>query len=207
MKLSSLVASLAVLASAFSFSASTPGHAGGVAFTVSVSVQVTPSGSGFDWDYTVGITSNEVGIPITIFEIPEVHSGALDSTMFTLPSGWTATEETSPPFDDPLIKPSTTPAAWLVVSTDNFDDGIDANSENNPLSFNFYSTFGGQVPAQFSAAYRFFFNDTPVYDSTVTLDPLTPNVPEPSTWVLMGLGALGLVALRRRKGIPGVARA
>jgi hypothetical protein len=207
MKLSSLAASLAVLASAL-FSVSTPGYADGyVTPDVSVSVTVTPSGSGFDWDYTVQIT-NPSAAPINIFEIPETQSGAFASVNYTVPVGWTATEETSAPFADPLIKPSTAPAAWLVVSTLNLADAINYSPENIPLSFDFYSTLGGSVPAQFSTAYREFAGDTPDYFFTVTLDPPTPSsVPEPATWIMMGLGALGLVALRRRKGALSPARA
>src|SRR5271167_651262 len=101
MKLSTSVASCAFLAAAGLSSVPTSGYAGSITPTVSIGVQVNKSGAGFDWDYTVQITNPEFGTPINIIEIPEVKSGYLDSTVFTLPDGWTAIEEASPPFADP----------------------------------------------------------------------------------------------------------
>lgn len=207
MKLWTSIASCAFLVSAGLLGAPTSGHAGSITPTVTIGVQVTKSGAGFDWDYTVQITNPGAGTPINIIEIPEVKSGYLDSTVFTLPNGWTATEETSPPFADPLIKPSTTPAAWLVLSTDINTDAINWDQQNNPLDFNLYSTVGGSVQASVSTAYSYLQEGTPVYVYSVTIDPITPtSAPEPSTWALMGLGALGLIALRRRKGALAPAR-
>lgn len=194
MKLSTATSSCASFAFAILLSAAA--FAGvSVAPNVSVGVVVTPDGSGFDWDYTVTLNNAAAGaVHIGAIEIPEVKAGYLTSPG-GLPSGWSAQELTSPAFGDPLLKPDGTPGAWLLLSTTDFASYI-GTPGNNPLTFDLFSDFGFQTPADVSTA-------TPsggVYYVVTTIDPSTPgSAPEPATWVLMGLGALGLVALRRRK--------
>ena len=132
--------------------------------------------------------------------------GYLDWTTFTLPTGWLGTEITSPAFGDPLIKPNGVPAGWILLQTLDFADSV--SSGNSPVDFNLYSTFGGGPPAQVIGALPIVEQDQTFYEDLVTVDPRTPSpVPELSTWALMVLGALGPVALRRRKGALVLTRA
>jgi len=112
------IGSAAFLALAVLFGTPTPGYAGapGVPPDVTIDVTVTPSGSGFDWDYTVNISNLlEGGIPIGAIEIPEVSAGALEATL-PLPTGWSGTEITAPAFSDPQLKVLGAPAAWIYLT-------------------------------------------------------------------------------------------
>lgn len=206
MKLCTSIASCVLLASGFLLSIPACGHAGGIGAQLSIDVTVTPSGAGYDWDYRVTLLNPPAdGAAIGAIEIPEVQLGYLDWTIFTLPTGWLGTEITSPAFGDPLIKPNGVPAGWILLQTLDYADSV--TSGNSPLDFNLYSTFGGGPPAQVIAALP-VVEDQISYEDLVTVDPRTPSpVPEPSTWALMGLGALGLIALRRRKALFAPARA
>jgi hypothetical protein len=184
------------LALTFVLSATTGSYAGGITPDVSVDVTVSPIMSGgYDWDYKVTITNPDAGVPIGAIEIPEVKSGYLQPTL-PLPTGWKGKEIDSPAFANPHLKTLGAPGAWILLSADAFEDYINASGRNNPLDFNLFSWIGGSTPAQVSTAFLFQGE----YEFQVTVDPITPNsVPEPATWALMGLGALGLIALRRRK--------
>ena len=125
-----------------------------------------------------------------------MEPGYLEATLdVTLPLTWSGTEISSPAFGDPILKNGDTPGAWILLTSSDPTHYIGAPGVAS-LEFDLFSTLGGSTPADISTAY---LSDSAEYSSVVTVDPLTPNVPEPSTWALMGLGALGLVALRRRK--------
>jgi PEP-CTERM motif len=114
-----------------------------------------------------------------------------------LPSGWSGTEISSPAFADPILKSGATPGAWILLTSNNFDNYVFPGAT---VDFNLFSTLGGQAPAQVSAAY--LQGGTYPGGLNFTTDPSTPtSAPEPATWVLMGLGALGLVALRRKRAL------
>jgi PEP-CTERM motif len=182
----------ALIALALCFGAPTSSQAGFNTPVGSIETVVTPTAGGYKWDYRVTLTS---GAPIGAIEIPEVSAGDLQVTL-ALPGGWSGTQISSPAFADPILKSGDTPGAWILLTTNSNDNAI---LQGDTLNFNLFSTLGGQALAQVSASY--FDISTHL---NFTVDPATPtSTPEPGTWVLMGLGALGLIALRRRKALVG----
>jgi hypothetical protein len=137
--------------------------------------------------------------PIDEIEVPEVAPGILSA--LSLPAGWSATELTAPIFGDPGLKDGGATAAWLYLSSPANADAIGYDGSTGYVDFNLVSNYGGTKQADISTAWSPYGKTIGPFDEVTTVDPLTPNVPEPGTWVLMGLGALGLVALRRRKSV------
>lgn len=210
MKLRTLVGSCAFLGLGSFLAFPTSGQAGSVGSSVAIDVTVTPDGSLFDWDYRVAVTNANQGAPsVGAIEIPEVASGALSA--LSLPTGWGASEIIgSPIFGAPGLKAGGTPGAYFFLSATSPDNYVGFDSSTDFVDFNLISSVGTAVQADVSTAFPTYFSDYTEYDDITTVDPPTPNVtssvPEPSTWALMGLGALGLVALRRRKGALAPAR-
>ncbi len=203
MKFATSAGSSGLVALALFFGTPTPGQAGYNPPVGSITTSVTPiTTGGYDWDYTITLSSNRADAPIGAIEIPEISAGDLTSTL-TLPASWSGTEISSPAFADPILKSGATPGAWILLTSDNSDGWV---YPSGTVSFNLFSTLGGQAGADVSAA---FYSGGGYPDNlNFTTDPSTPtSAPEPATWVLMGLGALGLVALRRRKGALAPARA
>src|SRR5271166_4793196 len=66
----------------------TVGHAGSGPPVATIDVTITPTGSGYIWDYRVTLTMYD---PIGAVEIPEVQAGDLSAPL-GLPPGWIATE-------------------------------------------------------------------------------------------------------------------
>jgi MYXO-CTERM domain-containing protein len=190
-----------LIALALYFGAPTSSQAGSNPPVGSIETIVTPTTGGFDWDYRLTLSS---GAYIGAIEIPEISAGDLVASL-TLPSSWSATEITSPAFDDPILKNGATPGAWILLTS---NDASDFVMPGTTVDFTLFSTLGGQAPAQVSASYLDLSDGRYPSALSFTADPSTPtSAPELSTWALMGLGALGLIALRRRKALVAPARA
>ena len=185
-----------------------------ISFGATPSSQTVSLGSNFTISISVSVTQNSAPADLRGFDL-YLATAAANSGYFTIQSatpGTSFTLDGPPAGADPL---STAAAAGFVRN--NVDQGFDGSTVNTPVSNLLLETLtlsiGANVPV---GTYTFStttsanagMNYSDVFDSNFAVYqadmPGTFSitvVPEPSTWAMLGFGAVGvgLMTLRRRR--------
>ena len=159
-------------------------HATSVAnITVGGTPTMTPIGGGMT-SYTYSVTVPEFDSVSEII-IPELHSGDFSLTGTTLPSNWTATEQTTGLNANAIFYSGATPGAEIILA---------GTADLNNFSFTLDSSFSTTLTS------KWVVNPG---EGQVLIDPPVPNsnVPEPASIALLTMGVLGALGASRRRRV------
>lgn len=170
------------------------------AYRIQVTLDEAPIPGGYQYDYTVTDGNSSEADRIDEIWVPERLAGDLVAS--TLPTGWSATETTSPIHPGLTISDgAVTVGAQITLQTLIPADQIPADFGS--ADFIFTSLYGDNLLSQwrdFDIAGSGTATDVAIPDSSKPArEPTT--TPEPASIGVLGFGLLGLcVAVRRRRG-------